>query len=87
MNYEQQINRIIETLKADKSIVQPWRNKATARLEESMAFVRMGRTTTGIKPPADMQPGRVEGSSGPYGCICERPGVAPFNPDCSIHGL
>jgi len=51
MNFDYEINRIMEAVKTDKSIVQPWRNKAAARLEEAQAFVRMGMTTTNMKPP------------------------------------
>lgn len=48
--YTSAIFTFIEQIKADKTIVQPWRNKAVARLEEVSAFVRMGKTTTYLSP-------------------------------------
>lgn len=46
MNRNQVISDLIADIKGDKSIVQPWRNKAVARLQEAQAFERMGRTST-----------------------------------------
>ena len=46
MNYDQTITELVEAIRVDKSIIQPWRNKAVARLEEAQAFVRMGKTST-----------------------------------------
>ena len=45
MNFDEQIKKIVVAIKGDKAIIQPWRNKAAARLEEAQAFVRMGKTS------------------------------------------
>jgi len=53
--YTPAINTFIEQIKADKSIVQPWRNYALKHLQEALAEIRMGLTTSNAKPdePAD----------------------------------
>lgn len=55
MNHNDEIIQLIKYVKADKSIVQPWRNKAVARLEEAQAFIKMGQSTTNLKPPEGVQ--------------------------------
>ncbi|HVB24101.1 MAG TPA: hypothetical protein VNG51_19340 [Ktedonobacteraceae bacterium] len=72
MNYDAAFITFIEQIKADKSIVQPWRNKACARLEEVQAFVRMGKTTTYEKPPEPV-------------CNCPDPKYAK-RANCPVHG-
>jgi len=89
MNYDQEIQDIVANIKSDKSIVQPWRNKAMARLEEAQAFIRMGKTTSLEKP--DDPPGanrfpipnHVSELNNPNRCTC-----APLeiDPTCPIHG-
>lgn len=39
MNYIQELQRIIDALKDDKTADPKWRNKMTARLDELQAFV------------------------------------------------
>jgi len=82
MNYDQTISDLLATIKADKSIIQPWRNKAFARLEEAQAFIRMGRTSTNIQPP----PGQRILASDELnaGCTCPIGAIAT---DCQEHGL
>ena len=70
MNYDAAIQELIDVIKADKSILQPWRNKAVARLEEAQAFVMKGKMTTYREPE-----GLV--------CTC-RTGMADKN--CPVHG-
>lgn len=86
MNYDAEINRIAETIRHDKDIAQPWRNKAKARLEEAQAFIRMGKTTSNLKPE-----GRVEldapthdGGYSLNNCICTD--GMPARKDCPVHG-
>ena len=74
MNYDQQINNLAETIKADKSIIQPWRNKAVARLEEAQAFVRMGKTSA----PA----GLVHGAQNECSCV-----AGAIDKTCAVHGV
>lgn len=45
INYDKTVTDLVKAIKQDKSIIQPWRNKAVARLEEAQAFVRMGKTS------------------------------------------
>jgi hypothetical protein len=73
VNYDQEITDLVGAIKADKSIIQPWRNKATARLEEAQAFVRMGKTSSSLKAETMAE----------IGCICTALGRRK---DCPIHG-
>lgn len=84
MNYDQQITDLNDAIKADKDIIQPWRNKAIARLEEARAFIRMGKTSAPVRKGDPLQnvPGPVSKQ-----CICKYYGIAPLNPQCPIHGL
>lgn len=76
MNYDQQINNLAESIKADKSIIQPWRNKAVARLEEVQAFVRMGSTSTNMPMPAGMEDHAA--------CTCP---LGAVDKSCVVHGV
>lgn len=71
MNYDSEINKLAEEISADKSIIQPWRNKAKARLEEVQAFVRMGKSSA---YPTNTEPV----------CVCP---VGGKRKDCPIHGF
>jgi len=51
MNHDATIQAIIKDIKADVSIVQPWRNYAIKSMNEAQAFVRMGKTTTYAEAP------------------------------------
>ncbi len=90
MNYDSEINRLVEAIKADKSIIQPWRNKAVARAEECQAFVRMGLTTASAKVGTNY-PMSLDPQSPPWeanlksanDCICP-PGAV--DDQCPIHG-
>jgi hypothetical protein len=72
------IQDIITMLKDDKSCVQPWRNKAIARLEESIAFIEKGHNTTNLKPPAGLP------TDAARQCTCLAPDA--INASCPIHG-
>ncbi len=43
--HHQDIQTIIEAHKAEKSVIQQWRNYAVKALGEAQAFVKMGKTT------------------------------------------
>lgn len=80
MNYDEQITAMIAAIKADKDLMQPYKNYAVADAHRLQAVIRMARTTTMQKPP--------EGSYGnpkPDQCICGSNVVA--NPRCPIHGI
>ena len=89
MDYDQSIQEIISVLKADKSVIQPWRNYAIKHLMEAQAHVKMGLTTTNREPddhPAMQFAGPVKGGAdiaAPQ-CICT-PGMPPRK-DCPVHG-
>lgn len=53
MNRDKVITDLIAEIKADKSIVQPWRNKAVARLQEAQAFERMGGRRARLRPTTE----------------------------------
>lgn len=73
MNYDEAITNIIAEIKIDKSIIQPWRNKATARLEEVQAFLRMGKSISRLEAPAELA----------QECTCP---VGGRRADCPQHG-
>ena len=79
MNYDQEITKLVEAIKADKSIIQPWRNKAAARLEEGQAFVRMGLQMSYAQNPPEITYGFSQA------CNCMPGAVA--NPSCPVHGI
>ncbi len=72
MTYDQKITDLLAEIKADKSVIQPWRNKAVARIEEAQAFVRMGKTSTSASVPNESV------------CTCPMEGVIDKN--CPLHG-
>lgn len=85
MNYDNNIYLITERIKTDKTIMQPWRNKAVARMQEAQAFIRMGQTSTN-RPDS---PNRVDAAGVattgdmPIACTCPHGAV---DSNCPIHG-
>jgi hypothetical protein len=85
MNYDQYVQEIVDVIKADKAIVQPWRNKAVARLEEAQAFIHEGKTTTYREAPGGLPTMQFAGPSTTAGqCVCTL-GMPPRK-DCPVHG-
>ncbi len=82
MDYDAYITELTDVLKQDKSVVQPWRNKSVARLQEVQAFIRMGKSTTNRKP--DDHPAMQFAGPTQSQCICT-PGMPPRK-DCPVHG-
>lgn len=84
MNYDMEITKLVGMLKSDKSIIQPWRNKSIARLEEAQAFIRMGKTSA---PEPKGDPMQI--IPGPVGreCICHLGTGGTRNPQCPTHGI
>ena len=80
MSYDEEIQTLIDAIKADKAIVQPWRNYAIKHLMETQAHIRMGKTTTHRSPdePAPMQFAAPKPT-----CICTEMGRRK---DCPVHG-
>lgn len=78
-DYDDDITGLTDILKSDKSIIQPWRNKAIARLEEAQAFIRMGKTTTNLRPPS----GTVNDDGSLSVCTCPPGAVDTL---CPVHG-
>lgn len=78
-SYDVAIRDIIGYVREDKTIIQPWRNKAVARLEEAQAFVRMGKTSVNNlpEPPATMTAPTVNT------CTCP---VGARDKLCPVHG-
>ena len=70
MDYDQSIQEIISVLKADKSVIQPWRNYAIKHLMEAQAHICKGLSTTYREPEQ-----RV--------CTCPEGGMRK---DCPVHG-
>ena len=80
MDYDAAITEIVDVLKADKAVVQPWKNYALKAANEMQAFVRMGLTTTNRQPPDAPVFPRPK----PIGCICTDD--MPPRRDCPVHG-
>ena len=81
MNYDEQILALITAAKADKSIIQPWRNKAAARLEEAQAFIRMGKGSTNLPMPPDVATDTL--------CTCRKNevgSIVALRKSCPVHG-
>lgn len=87
MNYDQEITKLINEIKADKSIIQPWRNKAAARLEEVQAFVRMGRGTSNLQAPFPVHPGQINGRVQGCNGNCDLSPNGLVDGNCPVHGL
>lgn len=79
------IRDIITAVKSDKSIVQPWRNKVVARLEEAIAFIHEGQNTSNLKPPAGMTDTSADGFTKTAECTCAAWPDMP-DPKCPVHG-
>lgn len=80
MNYDQRFAQLIADVKADKSVTQPWRNKAIGRLDEAQALLEKGQRMTNLQPPAGFGPD----IGGPVvTCMC-LPGTR--NKSCPTHG-
>lgn len=77
MQYDREIHLIYERLRNDKTVTQPWRNKAISRLQEAQAFIRMGQSTA-----YPDQPNRVDAGTAST-CTCQ-PGIVDKN--CPVHG-
>lgn len=76
MNYDQQITAIIDAMKTDKAIAQPWKNYATSDLLRVQAIIRMGLTTTNMQPPAGTPTTARQ-------CTCT---IGVMSPNCPVHG-
>lgn len=77
MNYDQEITRLIEAIKGDKSLAQPWKNYATKELHVAQSLIRMAKTTTN-RAPDNAPP--IQPSSN---CICFPGSIDKF---CPVHG-
>jgi len=78
MNYDQIITDLVEAIKADKSLMQPFKNYATSDLLRVQAVVRMANQTTLLEPPIDA----VKGFDKPD-CSCPEGAI---DVHCPIHG-
>src|SRR5438270_836185 len=74
MHYDQYIQELVDVLKADKSIVQPWRNYAIKHFQEGLADVHMGKTTTNRE---------LDGNLPETTCTCPPGGIKRT---CPLHG-
>lgn len=88
MNYDQKLQELITAIKADKSIVQPWRNKAISRLDETQAFLSMGKRMTNRPWPPDLVIDKANGEQVPIyredlQCTCPNGGRSK---ECPVHG-
>jgi hypothetical protein len=78
-HYELALNDLIEHIKADKSIVQPWRNDAIANMRRAVAFIDKGLTTA---PAHLVQTAERDGQPVMSLCTCPPGGRRK---DCPVH--
>lgn len=85
MNYDAQITDLITAIKADKSIIQPWRNYAIKAANEMISFIEKGQRTTNMRPHEGMTDVQRNYYNSPpvNACICF-PGMTRL--DCPVHG-
>lgn len=80
MIYDQIITDLVEAIKADKLLMQPFKNYAVSDLLRVQAVVRMARQTTNQKPPEDA----VANVKKEFGlCICPEGAI---DKNCPRHG-
>ena len=72
MNYDQQITNLINDLKTNTDVIQPYKNYAVSDLLRVQAVIRMGKTTSNLTPPTNDQT-----------CTCPFPGR---DVNCLVHG-
>lgn len=99
-NYDAVIYEVIETIRADKSITQPWRNYAIKHFQEGLASARMGKTTTNVARPESSLVGKTTNdtfsspneallastqATDPQNAVCSCP-AGGMRRDCPIHG-
>lgn len=78
MNYDEIITNLVEAIKADKSLIQPFKNYAASDLLRVQAIVRMAKQTSLLEPPIDA----VTGFDNPD-CTCPSGAI---DKQCPIHG-
>lgn len=78
-HYDLALNDIIEHIKADKGIVQPWRNYAIKHLMEAQAHICKGLSTA---PAHLVQMAEHEGAPVMGVCICPEGGR---HKNCPVH--
>jgi hypothetical protein len=84
-DYEKVLADVVNDIRADKSIMQPWKNKAMARIQEAAVFVDHGKKISLAKPPEGLpSAGPKFPTPQPLGCICQ-PDMPPRK-DCPVHG-
>ena len=75
-----QTEQLIEGLKADKSIAQPWKNYAISDASRLLAIIEKGKRVTNRTPPPEM-PQHEEVA----GCTCQPGRKADVS--CPVHGI
>jgi hypothetical protein len=83
MDITKQIQSVIDALKADKSIAQPWRNYAVSDASRLLAVVEKGLKTSNLTPPPEVQSGTSEPTVDT--CTCTPGGK--LNVNCPVHGI
>lgn len=75
MDNEEQLINLIESVSADRTLTQPWKNYALSDMRRSLALLKMASGT--IYVPAKQTPHTALETAD---CICPMPGV--LNQDC-----
>lgn len=88
MNYENQIQQIITTMKSDTTLNPKWRNYIVKELEVASAMCSKlssreisKNEMQSLVDKGPVQPNQINGS----GCVC-REGL-PYDTACPVHGL
>lgn len=82
-NYDPAFHSLIEAVKADKDIAQPWRNKVVSRLDEVQAILEKGQRMTNIKPPVGTPEPLHTPTGEPMNCVCPEGAI---DTACPVHG-
>lgn len=78
MNYDEHLTQMIDALKDDKSIPQPYRNSVVSGARRLQMEIRGSKTMTNLTPPAGVEyPPKFESN-----CTCF-PGA--WDKNCLVH--
>lgn len=84
MNYDQAITDLVEAIKADKALVQPFKNYATSDLLRVQAVVRMAKQTTQQQAPVELKTTGASGIAAMQShCWCP---IGAVDNACPVHG-
>jgi hypothetical protein len=85
MDITKQMQSLIDSLKADKTMAQPYKNYAISDALRLQAVIERGVGTTNQKPPDGINLDKPPERMAEGGCTCD-PNQKPFV-NCPVHGI